>query len=324
MEIILPPLFVLFLVLIKNAVDNAGGLESETVDATFPAISVTPLSFNDYITAMRAQRVCQSTGTNSNDDDDKYDISGIFDNGFNWQVPFVKCDSRKCDQYSEDTGMSAEGLDAIPFCEFAILAVAGTNSDGQQRALDFQQWIYTMYPTIDPSSPNKAALPFNFDLIKVFNSSEEIDTYVQSLDYGRIEFPKIAMAVIFENNDPNIYNYTLRQNSTNFNAPEDASQPSARTTPLTGRQMDSFARDDLSSCTNDGGAPFLGPFGSSCTGQYLYNGILTIQRLVNDFIIDVSGAAMAGYTISEAGVQFVNFPTKPYEQAGFYAAIGGT
>ena len=93
MEIILPPLFVLFLVLIKNAVDNAGGLESETVDATFPAISVTPLSFNDYITAMRAQRVCQST--NPNDDDDKYDISGIFDNGFNWQVPFVKCDSRK-------------------------------------------------------------------------------------------------------------------------------------------------------------------------------------------------------------------------------------
>ena len=66
-----------------------------------------------------------------------------------------------------------------------------------------------------------------------------------------------------------------------------------------------------------------GPLGFSCTGQYILNGVLTIQRLVNDYIIDASGAAAAGYTISEAGVQFTYFPSKEYEQGGFYAAIGG-
>ena len=323
LEIILPPLFVLVLVLIKYAVENAGNLDSsEIINATFPSISLTPLSFNDYITAMQAQRKCRSSN-NTEDDDDMYDITGIFVNGFNWQVPFVKCDSRKCDKYYDDTGISAEGLDAIPFCEFAILAVAGTNPDGQERARDFENWIYATYPTIDPNNPNKAVLPFNFSVVKIFDSADEIDTYVQSLDYGRIEFPKIAMAVIFENNDPQAYNYTLRQNSTNFNAPEDEGRPTARTTPATGQLLNSFAHDDFSTCTDQNGSPIQGPYGFSCSGQYLYNGVLTIQRLVNDFIIDDSGAAEMGFTISEAGVQFINFPTKPYAESGFYAAIGG-
>ena len=310
----------LFLVFIKNAVENSGGLESKTVNATFPNISITPVSFNDYITAMEAKRQCISTG--NEDGDDKYDITGIKNNGFDWPVPFVKCDSRECDRYFEDTGISAEGVDALPFCEYAILAVAGSNSNGQERALAFKDWVYSTYPKIDPNSTNRAALPFSFELVKVFNTAEEIDTYVTSLDYGRVENPKIAMAVIFENNDPNIYNYTLRQNSTNFNAPEDEARPTARTTPATNTLLNSFARNDLTSCNDQDGTPIHGKFGFSCTGQYMYNGVLTIQRLVNDFIIDDSGAADAGYSISEAGVQFTYFPTKEYEDAGFYAAIG--
>jgi hypothetical protein len=220
--------------------------------------------------------------------------------------------------------LSAEGLDAISFCEFAILAVAGTNDGGKQRAEAFQQWIYDTYPAINPNNPIRATLPFNFSLVQIFNTTTDIDTYVQSLDYGRAQYPKIAMAVVFENNDPNVYNYTLRQNSTNFNAPEDEGRPTALTTPPTGTLLNSFARDDFSTCTDQDGTPFQGPFGFSCTGQYLYNGVLTMQRLVNDFIIDVSGAAAAGYTISEAGVNYRSFPSKEYEEAGFYAAIGGT
>ena len=321
MEIILPPLFVLFLVLIKNAVDNAGDLESETVAAEFTDFSLTPMSFNDYITAMQAQRKCKlnaDPGTN-----DMYDITGITNKDETWwQVPFVKCDSRKCDRYFDETGISADGLDAITFCEFAILALAGSNDDGRQRALSFEQWIYETYPKINPNNPNKAVLPFNFSLVKVFDSHDDIDKYVQSTDYGRSQFPKIAMAVVFDSNDLNEFNYTLRQNSTNFNAPEEEARPSARTTPPTSSLLNSFARDDVSTCLDDSG-PLQGPLGFSCTGQYILNGVLTIQRLVNDYIIDASGAAAAGYTISEAGVQFTYFPSKEYEQGGFYAAIGG-
>jgi hypothetical protein len=318
---------VLFLVLIKNAVDNSGGLESVTINATFPTTSITPLSFADYITALRAQRVCIKITNNNNDDDgtfsafsgtNEYDISGIFDDGFNWQVPFVKCDSRKCD----DT--IGTGGKAIQFCEFAIIAITGNNPDGQTRAKEFEQWIYKTYPSIDPNNPNKAILPFNFSFIQVFNSSTAIDNYVKSIDYGRSTMPKIGMGIVFENNDMQSYNYSLRQNSTNFNAPEDEGRPTAQTTPSTKTLFNSFVNNDFQSCIPINGAPIQGLFGSSCSGQYLYNGVLTIQRLVNDYIIDISGAKDAGYTIGEAGIQFTSFPTRAYEDTGFYAIIGGT
>jgi hypothetical protein len=326
LEIILPPLFAFFLVLIKNAVDNSGSLEAEIVNATFPDYSLTPFSFTDYITAMRAKRVCVKANQNSSgmtvpgfdqyeysyDSSNLFDISGIFDDGFNWQVPFVKCDSRKCD---------FEGQDALPFCEFAILAVTGSDAGGQERAKAFEQWIYSTYPVIDLNSPNYS-LPFAFPLVQRFNSSEAIDDYVKSADYGRITVPKIAMGVVWQGNDMKAYNYSLRQNSTNYNAPEDEGRPTAQTTPSTGTWIDSFAREDNICVPLDGG-PLLGPFGLSCTGQYIYNGVITIQRLVHDFIFDVSGAAAAGYTVGEAAVQFTPFPSKAFKDNGFYADIGG-
>jgi hypothetical protein len=318
-------MFVLFLVLIKNAVKKAGDLDSKTVNATFPDFSFTPLTFQDYITAMRAQRLCTS-GANNNSQH-KYDITGMpnyEEIGRNWQVPFVKCDSRKCDRLEDETGMSAIGMNALSFCEFAILAVAGSNDGGQTRAQDFQNWIYATYPSIDPNSPNKASLPFSFDLVRIFNTSDEIETYVKSNNYGRLEYPKIAMAIVFEGNDNTFYNYTLRQNSTNFNSPEDEGRPTAQTTPPTEKLLNSFARNDFFTCVDQNGTPYQGPLGFSCTGQYFYNGVLTIQRLVNDFIIDISGASATGHTVSEAGVHFTPFPTKAYEMDGFYASIGGT
>jgi hypothetical protein len=306
LEIVLPPLFAFFLVLIKNAVDSSGSLESEIVNATFPDYSLTPFSFTDYITAMRAKRVCVNASNFSlpafPGNDGSYsaqsssnglDISGIFDNGFNWQVPFVKCDSRKCD---------FEGQDALPFCEFAILAVTGSDVGGQQRAEAFAKWIYDTYPVIAPNNPNYS-LPFEFPLVQ-------------------ITVPKIAMGVVWQGNDLLAFNYSLRQNSTNYNAPEDEGRPTAQTTPSTGTWIDSFAREDNICAPLDGG-PLLGYLGLSCTGQYIYNGVITIQRLVHDYIIDISGAALAGYTVGEAAVQFTPFPTRSYKDEGFYAAIGG-
>jgi hypothetical protein len=324
LEVLLPPLFAFFLVLIKNAVDNSGSLESEIVNATFPDFSFTPFSFTDYITAMRAKRVCvkasnfslppipgYSNGA-SDPSSNGLDISGIFDNGFNWQVPFVKCDSRRCD---------FEGQDALPFCEFSILAVTGSDTGGQQRAVEFEKWIYSTYPLVNPNSPNYS-LPFDFPLVQVFNSSDAINDYVKSASYGRITMPKIAMGVVWEGNDLTAFNYSLRQNSTNYNAPEDEGRPTAQTTPATGTWVDSFAREDNICVPLDGG-PLLGPFGLSCTGQYMYNGVITIQRLVHDYIYDISGAAAAGFTVGEAAVQFTPFPTRAYKDSGFYASIGG-
>ena len=302
--------------------DSTGSLESEIVNATFPDYSLTPFSFTDYITAMRAKRVCVKASNFTTgiplfdqynyDPKNIYDISGILDDGFNWQVPFVKCDSRNCE---------FEGQDALPFCEFAILAVSGSDTGGQERAKAFEQWIYSTYPLVAPNNPNNV-LPFDFPLVQYFNSTEAMNDYVKSSSYGRIDVPKIAMGVVWQGNDLNAFNYSLRQNSTNFNSPEDEGRPTAQTTPPTGTWVESFAREDDVCPPLDGG-PILGPFGLSCTGQYVYNGVLTIQRLVHDFIFDITGAAEAGFVVGDAAVQFTPFPTKEYKDSGFYAAIGG-
>jgi hypothetical protein len=55
--------------------------------------------------------------------------------------------------------------------------------------------------------------------------------------------------------------------------------------------------------------------------MYFYNGVITIQRVVGDFILHKTGAAAAGYGVSENGVQFTHFPTQAYEEKGFYSEI---
>jgi hypothetical protein len=52
-----------------------------------------------------------------------------------------------------------------------------------------------------------------------------------------------------------------------------------------------------------------------------YNGAITIQRLVDDFIIEDSGAKDAGWSVASNGVTFSAFPTRKYTKDGFYAAI---
>merc|ERR1712226_772777 len=63
---------------------------------------------------------------------------------------------------------------------------------------------------------------------------------------------------------------------------------------------------------------------SSVTNEkYMYNGVLTIQRLVGDYIIAKTGAANDGFGVAEAGVRYVHFPTAEYEEQGFFSEIGG-
>jgi hypothetical protein len=296
-------LFVYILLAIKNA-SEGGSFESKVVNATFPDMAITPLSFTDYVTTLRAKRVCVSDGNS------KFNISGIADKGFNWQVPLVKCDSRLCTEH---------GQDALPFCEYGIIAVAGNDEGGKTRADEFKGWVEATYPAI----VSEGMLPFDFELVQVFESSKAMNDYIKSSEYGSAIAPKIVMGIVWEGDDGANFTYELRPNSTNFNAPENEGRRGTQTTPSTGKLVNNFARDDKSTCVPLDGTASQGPFQDSCTGQYLYNGVLTFQRLVHDFIFHQSGAADAGTKVAEAGVQFTSFPTIRYESKGFFDTIEG-
>jgi hypothetical protein len=131
------------------------------------------------------------------------------------------------------------------------------------------------------------------------------------------------MGIVWEGDDGANFTYELRPNSTNFNAPENEGRRGTQTTPSTGKLVNNFARDDKSTCVPLDGTASQGPFQDSCTGQYLYNGVLTFQRLVHDFIFHQSGAGDVGTKVAEAGVQFTSFPTVEYESKGFFDTIEG-
>ena len=225
--------------------------------------------------------------------------------------PTVLCDHRKC---------QAPGDDASTFCEYSTLAVTGTNDFAKQRAKDFTTWLYDTYPAISPSSTTKK---FTHDFVQYFESEGDLIGYVKSSDYGESDYPKVAMAIVFDydENNPEQFIYRLRQNSTNFNNPDSDARPGARTTPPTNRLFNSYAKDDFN-CPQDenGGVPDQGLLQLSCTGQYLYNGVLTFQRLVGDYILNVTEAAES-YPVSRSGARFVPFPTPAYIDEGFFADI---
>ena len=306
LEVILPIGFVGVLVGIKEASKNTTGFAAETVPPLIPSndMAFIPLSFQDYVTTMQAQRVCyfdNETGS--------MQITGMPGNGFNWQSPFVKCDIRQCQQ---------DGQDATDLCSYMRLGVAGTDAGGQRRAQDFRNWIYTEYPAVtDPE-----AMPFDSELLVMFDSSSDMDAYVQAADYGTASTPKLAFGVVFDGDSLTDFSYSLRQNSTNFNQMIE-SRPAQFTTPPTNKLFNDYAKNDFESCEPVGGTAEQGPLENSCTGQYLYNGVLTMQRLVNDYFMDISGAKAQGYFVSQNGVSFVQFPTPQYIKNGFYAAMAG-
>ncbi len=138
-------------------------------------------------------------------------------------------------------------------------------------------------------------------------SQAEIEAYIKQGQYGDRDNPKIAMGVIFNGGSPTNYDYVLRLNSTNYYPGEDA-QPAASTTPDPSRLFSDFARDDKACAASGQNSPDLGRYTASCTHQYVYNGALVVQRLVNDFVLENSGAKAKGSYVAEHGVAYVSFP----------------
>ena len=298
LEILLPILFIYFLVLIKNSVEGTDGFEPEIVEAKFPSNSdvLATLSFGDYVTTLQSKRICQKF-TYRNMEISRISglpvmgMSGTL--GTNAQVPFLKCDSRLC----------KDAEDAQEYCEYLALGVAASSESdtvGAEQAKAFQEYVYTRYPVL----ANNSLLPFDFEFVQMFDSDRELEDYVKSSDYNDL---KLALGVVFDGTDASFdYNFRIRVNSTGFNAPEDTGRPGTFTTPPTEKTFERFAKDDDSSCPElVGGTPYLGPYSNSCTGRYIYNGALVLQRLVNDFIMVESGAKDEGYFVGEHGVRYV-------------------
>lgn len=112
---------------------------------------------------------------------------------------------------------------------------------GKQRALDFEQWFYSRSPFV------KTLPTLQYELLLQFNSSEAINEYVTAEDYGTTG-PKVVMGIVWEGNSASDYRYALRQNATNFNAPEAASRPATLTTPDAARKFADYARNDAEVC----------------------------------------------------------------------------
>ena len=292
LEVALPVLFAGLLLLIKDLADDSTAFLAQTVEEKFYDHLDTKkiLTFTDYVTAIVAKRECVARNDGSN----KYDITGLPRNGYNWQVPFIKCDSRRCQD---------DGEEAYPYCVYPILALASHDENdqaGRQRVQDFQTYIEDRYPQLQDL--NLTHFPNDYDFVKTFNSSDAIDQYVKGDDYGTTGKEQIGVAVVFQGNDRLDFQYSIRVNSTNFNAPEEEARPGTTTTPDTSRLFSSFAKRD-NACVPLGGTPDQGTMQNSCTGQYIYNGFLATQRLVQDWVFEASGAKDAGFFVSEQGVR---------------------
>jgi hypothetical protein len=318
----LPFCFVWILVAIKNAANFDDASANPTIPVFVPNDTVAwiPFSYTDYVRAFQVERICTSRKESG------LEISGLPERGRGWQVPFIKCNSKHC-QYL--------GQDAQPFCEYNILVVTGAHADdigGHARAAQFRNWMYSKWPVLQQRKSNRTAttrgagMPFDHDFVQLFPDPATVDNYVKRSDYGTALVPKIGMSIVFDGNSSTAYKYWLRQNSTNLNSPERAreSRPVSPSTPSTDRLFNSYAKTDMETCSREPGDPYLGLLQNSCTGQYLYNGVITTQRLIDDFILEDTGAASAGYRVSEAGVQFVQFPQQAFIPSGFFATVEST
>lgn len=244
-------------------------------------------SFLDYLTALQADKVCMpGFGTTG------YMVTGI--DPYNSPTPFMRCDPRQC---------QAPGESALPYCEFFIFALAPSTEDdpvGDERVDQFMSYLGESYPQLLDASN----FPFQHLFVQKFQSTDALDAYVTHSDYGTTSMPKVAVAVVFDSTsgDENDFSYVLRVNSTGYNSPENEARPASQTTPSTARLFATFAKTPESACSLPGGSPLVGYYGNTCTGQYLYNGALTIQRVVDDYIISASGAAQNGAYVAENGV----------------------
>ena len=221
-EFFLPALCVAALYFIKLDLqsDPYSSLRAVVVPASYPGAGdvMIPFSFTDYVTALQANRSCvvDPTATTA---EKLLGLAPLVISGLDWQdwpVPFVYCNSYSCRKRGEN---------ATNYCIYRSMALAPTKADSAvqvQRMLKFKSYVEERYPQIT----NRSALPFNHDFIQIFDSNEELQSYVTSETYGKWSpdgqyLPNIAIGVVFGGGeDSKTFEYTIRTNSTNFNSEE--------------------------------------------------------------------------------------------------------
>ena len=224
-------IFILYIIKYDLESDPNSSLGATVVPAYYPTDddAIVPFSFHDYVTALRAKRVCVDNpappliqllfGLPPRV------ISGI--QSSDWPVPFVYCSSYNC---------QFDGEDARQYCTYRTLALAsmnnpaqsssGNNNSGYERMQRFKKYVEDKYFQLNDST----LLPFDYDFIQVFDSNEELQSYVTSDTYGEwvdgMYQPKVAIAVVFDDGgDEKSYDYTIRVNSTNYNSEEQSVRP---------------------------------------------------------------------------------------------------
>ena len=179
-EFFLPALCVAALYFIKLDLqsDPNSSLKAVTVPASYPDANsvIIPLSFQDYVTALQAKRVCL-VDPSADAFEKIFGLASLVISGIDyetWPVPFVFCQSYNCKERGED---------ATKYCTYRTLALAPMNrgSTGEvQRMLRFKQYVETRYPQLT----NSSLLPFEYDFIQLFDSNDDLQSYVTSEQYG--------------------------------------------------------------------------------------------------------------------------------------------
>lgn len=222
-EFFLPALCVASLYFIKIDLqsDPNSSLKSTVVPASYPtdADTIIPLSFQDYVTALQAKRICIPDPTKT-ELEKLFGLADLVISGIdrrNWPVPFVFCNSYKCQEPDED---------ATDYCTYRILALAPMDSSAgaKERMVRFKGYVEGRYPQLT----DRNLLPFDYDFIRVFDNNDDLNAYVTSDHYGSYQDdmfnPKVGIAVLVggDDSESKLYEYTIRVNSTNFNSEEQA------------------------------------------------------------------------------------------------------
>lgn len=336
LEILLPLLSIVLLILLQNAGGGnvAKGITSGIQSVKLPSNEQTiiPLSFSDYIVGLESEKKCVNAGLKNLKYLTTFGISGIEGD---WSNPFVSCDARQCEYVGQDANQAIhyeEGDEGVGgFCEYKMLALAPRN----QKTEAFREWIYSQHEVLRPSfnstSSSSSSLPFEFEFVQIFDTETELNDYIKDPLYGTTPKPKIGGALILSsssNNDKD-YNYTIRVNSTNYNKPEEARRPAAPTHPNTYKVLDTYAKSPEDVCLLQPVTSYLGKWNTYCTGQYMYNGAITLQRLIQDWILqdaisvnnnNNTSSSSSIIRVAENGVSFGTYPKKhnlSSDQEGF-------
>eukprot|EP00956_Cyclotella_meneghiniana_P036631 scaffold128092_cov21-Cyclotella_meneghiniana.AAC.1 len=178
-------IFILYIIKYDLESDPNSSLGATVIPDYYPTNDdvIIPFSFHDYVTALRAERVCMENpappliqllfGLPSRV------ISGI--QSSDWPVPFVYCSSYKC---------SFDGEDARQYCTYRTLALAPMtnnnpdNNSGYERMQRFKRYVEDKYFQFNKNTNNSSLLlPFDYDFIQVFESNAELQSYVTSDTY---------------------------------------------------------------------------------------------------------------------------------------------